>query len=397
MVVPRRRVGVPMSIRALGQRVRSVSPATTDLLVAGAVLFAVSLPFWLRWNDDCACDPTWLGFLFSAATAIPLIWRRKVPLLVALLVSAATVAVTIYHQPGQPLPYALLVAVYTLALIAPRWQRIVFMVGSLVGISLTSWFGGDTPVEFAFTMLVYLSSYVAGRLSRLRQAYTSAVEDRAARMEREHAAELERAAATERARIAHDMHDVLAHAVSLMVVQAEAGPVAVRSDPERAEAAFEAIATAGRDAMVQLRRMLGQLGEAGPRSPQPRLADLPELVARVERAGPRIVLTMPEPPEQLPPDVELAAYRIVQEALTNTIKHAAADQVSVCLAVEGGVLRVVVRDDGRGASTTPGPGGGHGLIGIRERTAAYGGDVTFGPGDGSAGFEVDARIPLEFT
>jgi signal transduction histidine kinase len=181
------------------------------------------------------------------------------------------------------------------------------------------------------------------------------------------------------------MHDILAHAVSLMVVQAEAGPVVVRSDPERAERAFDAIAHAGRDAMVQLRRLLGVLkADEAQRLPQPTLAELPDLVgdsASLEVTGER---------RPVPPDTEVAVYRIVQEALTNTVKHARARQVAVRLEWGREELVVSVADDGQGPSATV--AGGYGLIGIRERAAACGGTAEAGPrADG--GFEVRARLP----
>ena len=181
------------------------------------------------------------------------------------------------------------------------------------------------------------------------------------------------------------MHDILAHAVTLMVVQAEAGPVVVRRDPERAELAFEAIADAGRDAMTQLRRLLGVLkADEAQRLPQPTLDELPGLVAgtaSLEVTGER---------RPVPPDTEIAVYRIVQEALTNTVKHARAQHVAVRLNWSADELEVSVVDDGQGPQATV--AGGHGLVGIRERAAACGGTAEAGPRPGG-GFEVRARLP----
>ena len=239
----------------------------------------------------------------------------------------------------------------------------------------------------------------SGRLTHTRQAYTVAVEDRAAQLERANRIEAEQAAARERARIAREMHDILSHAVSIMIVQAEAGPLAVRAAPARAEAAFEAISETGRDAMVQLRRMLGVLREEttpdAPRAPQPGAAALPALVERVSRAAaPRSRTTSTGAPRPLPPATGATVYRIVQEALTNAVKHAAATTVSVQLAYSSDELAITVR----GRRTRPrhrtrtrhraGPGTGHGLIGIRERAAAHGGTASAGPGPDGRGFEV---------
>jgi signal transduction histidine kinase len=200
--------------------------------------------------------------------------------------------------------------------------------------------------------------------------------------------------ATERARIARDMHDVLAHAVSLMIVQAEAGAVVVRSSPERAEKALDAIAGAGRDAMVQLRRTLGMLKEdqdTGVRTPQPTLAAIPALIDQVRETGVVASFTASGVQRALPPDTEVAAYRIVQEALTNTLKHAAARTVTVALDW-GDELIITVRDDGSGAGALDIAGAGSGLIGIRERAAACGGSADARAG--ADGFTVTASLPV---
>jgi signal transduction histidine kinase len=192
------------------------------------------------------------------------------------------------------------------------------------------------------------------------------------------------------------MHDILAHAVSLMVVQAEAGPVVVRSDPARAEAAFDAIAATGRDAMTQLRRILGVLkeeqgGASSRRLPQPGVAALGELVHQVaESTGLRTKLRVSGEPRPLPADTEVAAYRVVQEALTNTVKHAYASSAVVELDWTEDALTLTVTDDGRGPAA--GADGGHGLIGIRERAAACGGVADAGRGP-DGGFRVVVRLP----
>jgi signal transduction histidine kinase len=291
-----------------------------------------------------------------------------------------------------------------MAAIAPPWQRRLMLVGWLAGTSLTMTHSEHAePFEYAFHLLSLVSAYGFGVLGRLQRVNTEALEDRARRLEREHAADTARAAAQERARIARDMHDILAHAVSLMVVQAEAGPVVVRSDPERAEAAFDAIAGAGRDAMTQLRRILGVLKDepvngSSVRLPQPGVAALTDLVRQVgETTGLRVELRATGEPRPLHQDTEVAAYRVVQEALTNTVKHAYASRARVELDWTEDELTLTVTDDGRGPADRGGVGngngGGHGLIGIRERAAACGGTARTGPGrDG--GFRVVVRLPV---
>ncbi|MFF9106055.1 sensor histidine kinase [Streptomyces rubrogriseus] len=381
-------------------RLRTASPYAVDAAVAALVLFAVSLQ-WLF--PDEGDDPlSWRGWLLGAATAVPLVWRRAAPFATACAVSVATPAQAVHHAPPPDLMYGGFVVLYTLAALARPWQRRVMLAGWLIGVAATISHKEDAePFEYAFQLLSIGCAYALGSLTRTQRAYTAELEDRARRLERERAADTARATAQERARIARDMHDILAHAVSLMVVQAEAGPVVVRSDPARAEAAFDAIATAGRDAMTQLRRILGVLKEEerepGPRRlPQPGLTALPGLVHGVgESAGLRVELRTTGEPGALPADTEVAAYRIVQEALTNTVKHAYASCAVVGLDWAEDGVTLTVTDDGRGPAA-PGDGtggGGHGLIGIRERAAACGGEAVTGGGP-DGGFRVVVRLPV---
>ncbi|MFF7448994.1 MULTISPECIES: histidine kinase [unclassified Streptomyces] len=373
-------------------RLRSTNPYAVDAGLAALVLFAASLQ-WLF--PDEGDDPlTSVGWLLAAGTALPLVWRGRAPFMTACAVSVTTPAQALYHAPPPDVMYGGIVVLYTLAARGRPWQRRFMLVGWMAGVALTMLHDDNTqPFEYAFQLLSVACAYALGVLARVQRAYTAELEDRARRLERERVADTARATAQERARIARDMHDILAHAVSLMVVQAEAGPVVVRSDPARAEAAFDAIAAAGRDAMAQLRRILGVLKEEqrSGTSPQPGVGALPALVRQVaESAGLRVELRVRGEPRRLPPDTDVAAYRVVQEALTNTVKHAYASCATVELDWTEAALTVTVTDDGRGPSV---PGGGHGLIGIRERAAACGGDARTGRGPGG-GFRVVVRLPV---
>lgn len=376
-------------------RLRTANPYVVDSALAALVLFAVSLQ-WL-FPGEGGEPLSWQGWLLGAGTAVPLVWRRRAPFATAWVVSAATPAMAMYHAPPPDVLYGGLVVLYTVAAQCPAWQRRLMLVGWLVGASVTMALKEDSrPFEYAFHLLSLICAYGFGRLARVQRAYTAALEDRARRLEREHAADTARAMAQERARIARDMHDILAHAVSLMVVQAEAGPVVVRSDPERAEAAFDAIAGAGRDAMAQLRRILGVLKEeqrkdGSGRRPQPGVTALPGLLHQVaESTGLRVGLGTSGEPRPLSADTEVAVYRVVQEALTNTVKHAHASAATVELDWKDDELTVTVSDDGRGPAGTP---GGHGLIGLRERAAACGGTAEAGRGP-DGGFRVAVRLPV---
>ncbi|MBE1533745.1 sensor histidine kinase [Actinomadura algeriensis] len=359
-----------------------------DTVLAAAVFLAQLAPF-------TTMREPWSPALYAPilGASLPLLLRRRAPLAVMV---AVLVAVPLYDLigggPSQPIWYGWLVAVYTVADRSPRAHRLAGC-----GITVLSTFlvvrpgSLDTAVRGT---AIWLAAYALGRAAALRRERAADLEERAVRLERERRLEAERAAERERTRIARDMHDVLAHAVSLMVVQAESGPLVVRSDPDRAEAAFDAIAASGRDAMGQLRRMLGLLKDGeDARDPQPTLAGLPDLAGRVGETGLRVSLTVTGDPAALRPDVDVAAYRIVQEALTNTVKHAGADRVDVALTWEDDALRITVTDDGRGPGAAGRPGG-RGLVGVRERAAACGGDAAFGPAPGGRGARVEARLPL---
>lgn len=333
----------------------------------------------------------WWGYVVAIAGSLPLVWRRRAPLTVLSIILCTSVLYDLAEPVArQPIWYGTLVAFYTVAAYSTRWPRITMLLVTCVGSMLTvgsweTWLRG---------MVQVVAAYAIGRAAATSRAHAAALEDRAARLERERRMEAERAAERERARIARDMHDILAHAVSLMVVQAEAGPVVVRSNPARAEAAFDAIADAGRDAMVQLRRMLGVLKEGeAPRLPQPTIADLPALAGRVEGTGLDVAFTESGEPRPLAPDRAVAAYRITQEALTNIVKHSGADRADIRLTWEDHDLMIDIADNGPGAGRAL-PSGGHGLIGIRERAAACGGTATAGPRPDGPGFVVSVRLPL---
>ncbi|WP_242454492.1 sensor histidine kinase [Bailinhaonella thermotolerans] len=363
-----------------------------DALLALVVLGAQLAPF-VRDGDERAEVYAWQGYLVVALSVVPILWRRRAPLICLIACSLVLASYDLWGPlPSQPIWYASLVLTYTMAARSAKWVRWVGLVGNIVGgLLLVGSF--DTAMR---GVVLYVTAYAMGRVTAMRLEHAAALEDRALRLERERELEAERAAAEERARIARDMHDVLAHAVSLMVVQAEAGPVVVRSAPDRAEAAFDAIAKAGRDAMAQLRRMLGVLKEGeGARSPQPTLARLPELAEEVSRSGLAVELHQEGDPRPVPPEVEIAAYRIVQEALTNVVKHAAATRADIRLIWQDADLLLTVTDDGRGrAARGAAWSGGNGLIGIRERAAATGGSASAGPRAGTPGFQVSVRLPL---
>ena len=225
-----------------------------------------------------------------------------------------------------------------------------------------------------------------------RRAYTKALEERAERLERERNAERARAVAEEQARIARELHDVIAHNVSVMVVQAAAANDVFDTRPERAREALHAIEASGRSALAELRRLLGVVrGDGAEFTPQPGLDRLDDLVAQVRAAGLAVAVSVEGAPRSLPTGVDLSAYRVVQEALTNTLRHAEATRADVSLRYRDDELDVEVRDDGGGNGERRRPG--RGLIGMRERVTAFGGSLETGPPN-TGGFGVSARFPL---
>ncbi|WP_208297757.1 histidine kinase [Actinophytocola oryzae] len=343
-------------------------------LDVGLTVLVVAVQLWPFLVSERTWD--WRGYVVVVVSAVPVLWRRQAPV-TALLTSL--LATSLYDftgtVPDQPIWYGGLIAAYSVAVRSPRWLRLSMLVATVGGSLILN--SSQTALRVA---VLFVAVYATGRAAATSRAH-------AERLEHEREVESERAAERERARIARDMHDILSHAVSLMVVQAEAGPVMLKRDPAKAEAAFEAIASAGRDAMVQLRRILQVLhtDEQPQAAPQPRLADLPTLVAasdmRFETTG---------RPFPVAPDVELAVYRITQEAITNVIRHAAATRAEIHLGWETDAVTIEITDDGTAPDVVR---KGNGLIGIQERATACGGVATAGPRTDGPGFRVTARFP----
>ncbi|KZB84328.1 histidine kinase [Amycolatopsis regifaucium] len=374
---------------ALRSRVRAFPPLTLDVALVLLVMVVQLWPFFSRQNP--AGPPWhWWGYLVVTASALPLLGRRRAPVVALLASLVATGSYDLFGDvPAQPIWYGALVATYTVAVRSAHRPRIVVLMITVGGSMVIS--SSETALRSG---VMFIAAYAVGRAFAASRAHAEALRERAERLEHERRLEADRAAVRERSRIARDMHDILSHAVSVMVVQAEAGPIALTASPARAEAAFDAIASAGRDAMVQLRRILDLLkDDDGARSPQPTLVELPALVEQTSGTGLALTYDVRGEPVPLPPDVEVAAYRIIQEAITNTVKHSGAHSADLRLAWQDDTLMIDIIDDGRGSASSL-PSGGNGLIGIRERTTACGGTVSAGPRTDASGFQVRVRLPL---
>jgi signal transduction histidine kinase len=342
-----------------------------------------------------------LDAILVPLTTLPLALRRYRPLAV-LAITASAEALSLILTSQAQFPVGVLVALYTVAsrcerpvsIRAAEWAALPIIAGVIVN-------NGPHPGRVIPELAVFAIAWVLGDNIRTRRAYLAELEARAARLEREREERDERAVADERTRIARELHDVIAHNVSVMVVQASAGEEVFDTDPRRARESLAAVASTGRAALTELRRLLGVIRseeerDEGPAyAPQPGLEYLDELVRQVRETGLTVAVSVLGEPRRLPEGVGLCAYRIVQEALTNTLKHADASRAEVSVRYVADALELQVLDDGR-ASPRNGEGSGHGLIGMRERVALFGGDLSARPRSGR-GYEVRARIPLEDT
>ncbi|HYB89057.1 MAG TPA: histidine kinase [Streptosporangiaceae bacterium] len=339
---------------------------------------------------------------------VPVVFRRSHP--VGAFAAATTIGglqVLLNIRPNAA-DLAIVILLYTLAAYTPRRTSITGLVICLIGsaVAVVRWMpDGLSLLDAVASGSILLAgpsliAWVFGDSMRYRRAYYTSLEDRAARLEAERDAQAQVAAAAERARIARELHDVIAHNVSVMVVQADGASYALGSDPDRARQALAAISATGRQALTEMRRMLGVLrrdedGTEPERAPLPGIGQLGELLEQTRATGLAVSFTVEGVPQPLPDGAALAAYRIVQESLTNTRKHGgprATAQVTLRYMEDALLLRIT--DDGRGGAAAS-DGAGHGLTGMRERVAIYGGWVQAGPRP-SGGYQVTARLPLTF-
>ncbi|TMD15816.1 MAG: sensor histidine kinase [Chloroflexi bacterium] len=332
---------------------------------------------------------------------VPLLWRRRRPSLVLLLVACAFGAkVLLGLNPGVA-GLGLLIAMYSVAAYEQLRLRLVFLV--LAGCAFLAGFVAfgisGNPRSFAITVpsLFFVAAWLIGDYLRTRRAYVAQLEERAARMEGERDQVRRLAADEERARIARELHDVVAHDVSVIAIQAGAARAVQASKPEASASALALIETTARQTLIELSQLLGVLrrsgGVAPERSPQPGMGQLGVLVEELRAAGLAVEVLVEGQSRPLPPAVDLSAYRILQEATTNVLKHARASRVEIRVQYSERVLALDVRDDGKGRGEQQPASSGHGLIGMRERVALFGGELRAGPEPGG-GFGVHARLPL---
>lgn len=383
-------------------------PRTMDACLALAIYFLLVLPV-----IAAGISNQLLITAVSAALVAPLAWRRSRVVLSAGIIAGISVLQLVTGIGPVPAQFVVLISVYTLAAYGPRWASLgglgVAAAGGAVGIALHSDLLGVGPYDSVLSIVpVYLVllffveslvllAWTMGDLARSRRLTVQALEDRARRLEIERQQERDLAAADERSHIAREMHDIVAHSLSVIITQADGARYASAQAPELAVKTLGTIADTGRGSLREMRRLLGVLrGDEGASTrPLPTLEDLESLIQAVRRSGVRVACRrIGTARRDLPLGAELTAYRVVQEALTNVLKHAGADTTAeVILDYGARGVTITVDDDGRGAAQDPSTtGAGQGISGMMERVRLYDGIVTTGPKAGG-GYRVEAFIP----
>jgi signal transduction histidine kinase len=376
------------SVQLRGARFRRlrVRPVFVDWGLAVAVTAATQLGIWLG-SDAAHHRPA--AAAVAAAITVPIAVRRRYPLLVGVGVpSVAAIDHVLWNPKSIGYPLATFLALYALAV----WTRPrPFVVGTAVVVATsliaTAATGGAMSSAVPFLIVVVVVMLLTRRVVGDR-------ERRANMAERERDVAAREAVLEERSRIARELHDVIAHNVSMMVIQAGAERRDLEGTGSPTRDVLQAIERTGRAALTEMRRLVGMLRNDGGEllAPQPKLADLPALATQVRSAGLPVDLDIEGEQRELPAGIELAAYRIIQEALTNAVKHADGATATVHVSYRADALELEITDTGADGAVT-GPGGGHGLVGMRERVALYGGrfDATRPPG---GGFAIRVRLPV---
>ncbi|MFE5094441.1 sensor histidine kinase [Streptomyces sp. NPDC056638] len=382
-------------------------PLALDTALALAVLVAMIIGSFVR--PGAPNGPTFgtrrpeaSGAVLMVLGAVALIWRRRRPMAVLAATAGLTVVELVRSDPPAPVVMSTVIALYT---VAARTDRpTTWRVGLLTMAALTAaamlfgaapWYSQENFGVFAWTGM----AGAVGDAVRSRRAFVDAIRERAERAERTRDEEARRRVAEERLRIARDLHDVVAHHIALVNVQAGVAAHVMDKRPDQAKEALAHVREASRSALNELRATVGLLRQSGdpeaPTEPAPGLAVLDELVDTVRRAGLPVEVACTDRRPPLPAAVDLAAYRVIQEALTNVRKHAGPGaKAEVSVVRVGSTAEVTVIDNGSGGGDRNGDGGGHGLLGMRERVTALGGSLTAGPRYGG-GFRVHAILPVK--
>ena len=386
--------------------IRGLDPVVADGLLALA-LATLDLVLLGASTDRTrgVSDPNALAVVLLLLQSLPLVWRRRRPAMVLGVVVAGFVGYHVVGFPNDVPEGGLLVALYSVAAYCPRRRALVIgsvTISAMTGFTIMGAVFTDQVrlVDAAPNLALLATIWVVGSEIRTRRSNMVALEERAVLLEREREEEAHRAVTDERSRIARELHDVVAHHVSVMVVQAGAARRVLDGQAAQVREALASVEATGKQALVEMRHLLGVLraddDASDAREPQPGIGKLEALLASVRTTGLPVDLAVEGEPRGLPSGVDVSAYRVVQEALTNALKHAGPARAHVLVRYADTGVEVQVNDDGRGiASDLEGgnaTGSGQGLVGMRERVALFGGELQAGPRSGG-GFAVTARFP----
>lgn len=379
-----------------------------DLLIASALALVAFTEVWPgyfpspeRWGRV-----DWLLYggppLLALAGTLPLVVRRRYPVAVMLIIGYAAFAWDFLPGESTAAFLAMFVAVFSAGLYTSSRRRSVAGIAAFIAGAFGMWLvvasrqPGGLDVWLLLMFAFIGAIWLAGDVMRTRTQQARQLQEHAAELERRRELEVERAASEERMRIARELHDVVAHSMSVMVIQAAAALRVIDSQPEQAREAMRQVESTGRQAMAEMRRLLGVVRDgsrAQPTAPQPSLARLQDLVDEFRAAGLPVTARTEGEPRPLAPGLDVSAYRVLQEALTNAMRHAQASSVSVLLRYAADEIEISVTDDGGGpGAAAASERMGHGLVGMRERVALFGGELQAGAGS-QGGFTVRARLP----
>lgn len=373
-------------------------PFGGDGLIAIAAAIACELELGLSHHIQ---GPRAVNAISALFVTLPIAWRRRYPLIVAPLITATLVVQSALNGdlaqnslvPILTIPLAL----YALGALCSRREALIGFAASLAFGWITALIESEGAGAFVFIAALIGGPFLVGRIVNARSQLAWAMADKAIRLEREKERQAELAVAEERARIAREMHDVLAHNVSGMVIQAQAARRMIDRDPERAHEALASVEATGREALAEMRRLLGMMrpdDEKPALTPQPSIDELQALADRARQAGLDVEMNVEGDRRRVQSSVDLSVFRIVQEALTNTVKHAGPTHAEVVIRYGETDVEVDVNDDGDGLPPAPKAGRpGQGLVGMRERVAMLGGELRAGYRK-EGGWGVHARLPL---
>jgi signal transduction histidine kinase len=370
-----------------------------DVLIVVGIAISVVGAVLGQDRRDGPGGPVWADVILAVAIPAPLFFRRRFPFAAPVAVGIAVVVASFVDGPFPRYDFiAFLSGCAAVFLLAQRRDRAQAVSGLALGVGVEAIVVRNDPRgalgELIFVSLIFAVVWTIGFTLGRKFEEADEARERAVRAEREREERARIAVAEERARIARELHDVVGHSVSVMTVQASGVRRLLRPDQEREREALLVVERTGREALAEMRRMVGVLRrpeEAPALAPQPSLEHLDRLVEQAREAGLQVDLRIEGKAFELPAGVDLTAYRLVQEGLTNAIKHAQAKRAEVVVQYSDGEVEVTVSDDGRGVGT--GDGGGHGLVGMRERVSVYGGDLDAGPKPGG-GYRLRAKLPL---